>query len=80
MAEHSLGVALLAWLLAEAHFPELDLCKVIRMALIHDFGEIYAGDITPDDDVSGEEKYHLEEVSIRRVFESLPSGVEYIAL
>lgn len=80
VAEHSLGVALLALWLAEAYFPDLDSGKVIRIALIHDFGEIYAGDIIPEDGVPEQEKYHLEEDSVRRVFEALPNGEEYIAL
>ena len=47
VAEHSLGVALLALFLADAYCPELDKGRLVRMGLLHDFGEIYAGDIVP---------------------------------
>jgi putative hydrolase of HD superfamily len=47
VAEHSFCVALLALILADEYSVELDTAKVIRMALIHDLGEIYAGDFTP---------------------------------
>lgn len=40
VAEHSFGVALLTLFLAETYYPHLDLSKLLRMALIHDFGEI----------------------------------------
>jgi putative hydrolase of HD superfamily len=71
---------LLAMFLAEACFPVLDARKVMRMALLHDFGEIYAGDLTPADAVSHGEKYHREHQSIRHVLTKLPRGAEYVAL
>lgn len=80
VAEHSLGVAVLACWLAEAYYPQLDQSRVMRLALIHDFGEIYAGDIIPGDDISDEEKSRLEFESVERVFKHLPNCGEYIAL
>lgn len=41
--EHSYNLAMTAWYLA-AYFPELDRDTVIRLALVHDLVEIYAGD------------------------------------
>ena len=43
-AEHSFRLALLALTLID-EFPELDAKKVLSMCLIHDLGELYAGDI-----------------------------------
>ena len=80
VAEHSLGVGVLALWLAEAYFPNLDAQKVLRMALFHDFGEIYAGDFTPGDGISPEEKSRLEEESVSIVFGRLPQGESYLAL
>lgn len=80
VAEHTCGVAVLAWLLAEAYRPELDLSLTLRLALIHDFGEIYAGDFTPADPVSPEDKHALELASVRQVFEKLPGGEAYVQL
>jgi putative hydrolase of HD superfamily len=80
VAEHTFGVAVLAWVIAEEYFPDLELRKVLRMALIHDFGEIYAGDFTPGDRVLPEEKVRLERQSVERVCASLPGGREYLAL
>jgi putative hydrolase of HD superfamily len=80
VAEHTCGVAVLALFLAETCAPELDALKVMRMALLHDFGEIYAGDLTPAHEVSRDEKYHREQRAVVRVLAKLPRGAEYIAL
>lgn len=50
------------------------------MALIHDFGEVYAGDITPRDQVLPEHKHQLELESLIQIFTSLPNGEDYISL
>jgi putative hydrolase of HD superfamily len=80
VAEHTFGVALLAWFLADAHMPALDREKVLRMALIHDLGEVYVGDLTPRDGVSGPEKERLERDSVAQVLAKLPQGAAYVAL
>ena len=53
---------------------------MIRMALLHDFGEVHAGDITPSDGVSQAEKHRLERESVERVFAGLPQGGAYLKL
>ena len=79
VAEHSLGVALLALFLADECFPELDKSKLILMGLLHDFGEIYAGDIVPGK-MSLADKHELEKASVERVFLRLAKGREYLAV
>lgn len=44
VAEHSWRLAVLAMLCAD-EYPELDINKVIRMCLVHDFGEALTGDV-----------------------------------
>ncbi|HEX7975038.1 MAG TPA: HD domain-containing protein [Anaerolineales bacterium] len=80
VAEHTFGVAVLAFFLAEAHFPELDAGRVLRLALLHDFGEIFAGDIIPGDAVPAAEKHRLERQAVVRVFGKLAHGERYLAL
>lgn len=48
-AEHSWRLVLLASVLLE-EFPELDKQRVLLMALIHDMGEVYTGDISANSD------------------------------
>ncbi|MGC8812283.1 MAG: HD domain-containing protein [Candidatus Aenigmatarchaeota archaeon] len=80
VAEHSFGVAVLSYFLAEKYFPKLDKLKILKMALIHDFCEIYAGDITPSEKIDKEEKAKLEEEAIVKVFSKMSDGNDYINL
>lgn len=80
VADHTFGVAMLAMLLAETYFPELDPGKVLRLALLHDFGEIYAGDITPFDGIDRAEKLRREQAGVAQVLAKLPQGERYLAL
>jgi putative hydrolase of HD superfamily len=50
------------------------------MALIHDFGEIYAGDFIPHDRIEPNQKYQLEKQSVLQVLSKLNHGAEWIAL
>ena len=73
VAEHSMGVAMLSLFLADAHFPQLDRTKILLLALLHDFGEIHAGDIVPGK-MTLEEKHELEKAAVERVLAKLPNG------
>ena len=44
VAEHSWRLAVMAMLCAD-EYPDLDINKVIKMCLVHDFGEAITGDI-----------------------------------
>lgn len=79
VAEHSFCMALLGLLLAE-QYSELDINKVVKMALIHDLGEIYAGDFTPKDKIDKNHKFLLEKQSILQLFNKLPHGLRWINL
>ena len=56
VADHTWGVAFLADSLAAQYAPGLDRNKMLRMALIHDFGEVGIGDKTPHDNISRAER------------------------
>jgi putative hydrolases of HD superfamily len=80
VADHSFSTTILAWLIADKYLPELDIVKILKYSLIHEIGEIYAGDITPDDNITEDEKYELEIASVKKVFSKLKHGDEYIKL
>ena len=85
VADHSFGTALLALLLADHlgetdEFAGLDPHRCIEMALIHELGEVYAGDITPADGVPKEEKYRREREALVRVVAGLPEAERFLAL
>ncbi len=46
IAGHTFGLAMMAWLLAEK--KGLNVKRAVKIAISHDFCEVYAGDITPN--------------------------------
>lgn len=62
IAEHTFRVAIMAWVLAVQKNYKLNLEKIIKMALIHDICEVYAGDITPYDSVLPKNKKKRQEL------------------
>lgn len=80
VAEHTYATALTAWLIAAQTFPELDQDKVLKLALLHDLAEIYAGDITPTDGVSAEEKERREAAAMARICSPLPDAHQWRVL
>ena len=71
--EHSFGNAMLCLLLAQQQ-PDLNVEKILRMALIHDLGEVYVGDLTPTDAVEPQEKYAMEKQAVLKILSALPAG------
>lgn len=70
-AEHSWRMTLLAGLFL-SEYPELDGQKVLLMALIHDMGELYGGDIAANLKPDPEKKYQMEYEGAQKVFGLLP--------
>lgn len=75
-AEHSWHSALLAMLLLDTHHKEIDHLKVIKMLLIHDLVEIYAGDVFLFDSDAREDIKKDELDSINRLTEILPDSLK----
>ena len=82
-AEHSWHIALMALTLQEyAAADNVDIGRVMKMALVHDLVEIYAGDTFAYDTEGYQDKLTREQASADRVFGLLPPdlGAEYRAL
>ncbi|GHU36288.1 hydrolase [Bacilli bacterium] len=71
-AEHSWQVAIVATLLKEYYPSELNLAKVITMLLLHDLGEIYAGDTWVFDETGKASSQERELRSIKTSLGKLP--------
>lgn len=74
VAEHSHRCAVMA-LLCRHEFPDLDIDKVIKMCLVHDFGEAITGDIPSFLKTDSDEK--TEEGAVDSLLSSL--GDSYIS-
>jgi putative hydrolases of HD superfamily len=71
-AEHSWHLAIMAILLSEHCNEKIQVSKVIKMVLVHDLVEIYAGDTYCYDDKANEDKCDREQQSAARLFSILP--------
>jgi len=62
IAEHIFRAALMAWVLAESKGKNFNVGKLIKIALVHDLCEVYAGDITPYDSILPRDKEKRREL------------------
>lgn len=72
-AEHSWFFAMAALILAGHAKEEIDVCKVVTMALIHDIVEIDAGDTLVYDEAARAGQKEREERAAGRIYSMLPS-------
>ena len=81
-AEHSWQIALLAASLAPYAEPSIDINHVISMLLVHDIGEIDAGDTMVFVEGGWDQRKAAELASVTRIFGLLPptQGAVYLAL
>ena len=81
-AEHSWHFALMALTLAEYAAEKVDMLRVLKMALLHDIVEIYAGDTFAYDEKGHEDKADREAAAADKIFSLLPpaQAAEYRSL
>ena len=72
VAEHSWRLAVMAMLCAD-EYPDLDMNKVIKMCLIHDFGEAITGDIPSF--YKTEQNEADEERAVEELLSTLPKSL-----
>lgn len=79
IAGHMWRMAVIPLLVLNPNSSNIDLNKVMKLALIHDIAECIVGDFTPYDDITPEEKHQLEDNAIqylgKSVYECLFSQV-----
>ncbi len=73
-AEHSWHMAIMAMLFSEFAPDGVDTDRVIKMCLVHDLIEIFAGDTFCYDSKAGEDKEDRERLSADRLFALLPEN------
>ena len=69
IAEHSFRLAVMA-MLSKDEYPTLDIDKVIKMCLIHDFGEAVTGDIPAF--IKTDEHESQEADAVKKLIKELP--------
>lgn len=81
-AEHSWQLAMLAISLARYAEPSIKIDRVVRMLLVHDIGEIDAGDTIAFAEEGWEQRKASELAAVTRIFDMLPEnqGAPLLAL
>lgn len=76
-AEHSWHVAMFVLLFARDLDASLSIEKMLKLALMHDLVEIYAGDTFAFDNVARETKKIREQEASLKLFAQLPEDLSY---
>lgn len=71
-AEHSWHIAVMTMLLSKYADESIDECRVIKMLLVHDLIEIYAGDTFCYDEIGNSNKKERERKAADKLFSMLP--------
>ena len=79
VAEHSWSVAMLSMSIIEKYNLNYNLEKCIKLALIHELGEIYAGDYTTNS-ISKDKKHVLEKQAVEKLLEDIEFKNDFIEL
>jgi putative hydrolase of HD superfamily len=69
VADHSFGIATLAMVLGPR--ANLDMNRMVPMALVHDIGEAIVGDIVPSDEIPTAEKEQRELEAMRTILKDV---------
>lgn len=80
--EHSFGLAVTCWYLAPKMATHLDLSKILRYALAHDFVEVHSGDTFAFDRQKVKSKHDREAKALRKLkddWEDFPELTEFAA-
>ncbi len=73
-AEHSWHLAIMAMVLEEYSADKVDIAKVMKIALVHDLVEVYAGDTFAYDAKGNEDKLDREIMAAEKLFGMLKGG------
>lgn len=80
VADHSWSLALLAISIIEKYELDYNISKCMKLAIIHELGEIYAGDYTPNEQITSEQKHQLEKKAIQRMLGQIDFKNDFLQL
>jgi len=79
--EHSFAVAMLCWYICDTQYLDLDIAKILKYALVHDFVERYAGDVSTFASREARlEKVRHEKVARERLSKEFKSFPDLVSL
>lgn len=75
-AQHSWHLAMMVWLFSEQFEKKVNLNRAIKMALMHDLVEVYAGDTFAYDTEGRKDKKIQEDKAAKKLFKILPKNLQ----
>lgn len=78
VAEHSYSVAILGYVIVREYRQDLDPHKVLLLGIFHEMGEVFFGDIIPNDNIDSRTKRQEELKSVEKIFSVFPDPKKYI--
>jgi len=73
VAEHTWRTTLMALVLHKEINSKIDLFHVLKMVIVHDLGEVYAGDYQVYGKAVPENKHELESIALEKLLKALPT-------
>jgi putative hydrolase of HD superfamily len=80
VADHSWAVAMLAISIIEKYKLDYDINKCMKLAIIHELGEIYAGDYTPRDNINIMQKHELEKEAVDKLISTISFENDFLEI
>lgn len=80
VSDHVYSTMCLAYSINKNYNLDVNIDKVLKMLLVHEFGEILIGDITPFDNVTVIEKQSIEHIAFKNVVSMLSNRDELYSL
>lgn len=80
IADHSFSLAILAISMIEKYHLSYDINMCIKLCLVHELGEIYAGDFCLIDPISKQDKHKLEEQAVKKLLHTLDFPNDFLSL
>lgn len=81
VADHCFGLGILAISIIEKYKLKYDIAKCLKLCLLHEIAEIYAGDLfIPRDNITKEEKHELEKNAILKLLNNISFDNDFLAL
>ncbi len=80
VADHCFGLGVLALSIIEKYKLNYDVSKCLKLCLLHELGEVYAGDFTPKDNVTETEKHQLEKNAILKLLNNINFDNDFLEI
>lgn len=80
VADHTWSMTMFCLTIIEKYKLNYDVEKCLKLCTIHELGEIYAGDYTPEQNLSSEDKHNREKKAILKLLEEVEFSNDFLEI